>query len=218
MVSPPPPPPPFARCSGVSLRLAPQIPRQHVCCLRDGPNSTRTRSVACISMTSRWIALVGRYLAGGYDVSRGCRATQGSWKHLECFNFDSTSNQIKQSNGADAHLKKGRGCRSEERCLVTRINEDLLFFLLTIKWLLYPVFFLAGVLPRPASNSTLICGLNFQLRLKKTQREHKVIRQFKSHSIHTIPLWIHQEAGFPFAWLRNNMALNRHRLSLLSSR
>lgn len=36
-------PPLSARCGEVSLRLPPQVPRQHVCCLRHGPNTAHGR-------------------------------------------------------------------------------------------------------------------------------------------------------------------------------
>lgn len=63
-----------------------------------------------------------------------------------------------------------------------------------------------GVPPGPAPK---LLQTEFPIaREKKAQCEHKVICQFEFHPIPTIPLCIHQEAGFPFARLRDNMALN----------
>ncbi len=48
-------------------------------------------------MASRWIGLVGWYLADGYSIKKAV-VTQECGNHQERFNFDTTLNQIKQSN------------------------------------------------------------------------------------------------------------------------
>lgn len=48
-------------CNEVSLRLPQWIPLERLCCLHAGRNNTSTCTAECISMTSRWIGLVGWY-------------------------------------------------------------------------------------------------------------------------------------------------------------